>query len=140
MDRTGRAAEVPAIRGPPTSGKPPLQRTIQHLETIDAGLITLDGEVIGYRRERNLLHELPDREVLRQRTQVGMVFQGFTLFAHMTALQNVAEAPRRALGVPKRIAEARARELLALVGLAEKTGEHPRRLSGGQQQRVAIAR
>src|SRR5699024_6688564 len=99
-----------------------------------------------------LLHELPEREVLRQRTQVGMVFQGFNLFAHMTALQNVAEAPRRALGVPKRTAEARARELLALVGLAEKAGEHPRRrsgghprraarrLSGGQQQRVAIAR
>src|SRR5699024_3936425 len=140
IDLTVRPGEVTAILGPSGSGKSTLLRTINHLETIDAGLITLDGEVIGYRREGNLLHELPEREVLRQRTQVGMVFQGFNLFAHMTALQNVAEAPRRALGVPKRIAEARARELLALVGLAEKSGEHPRRLSGGQQQRVAIAR
>src|SRR5699024_12755870 len=98
---------------------------LSRLETTGPGLITLGGEGIGYRREGNLLHELPEREVLRQRTQVGMVFQGFNLFAHMTALQSVAEAPRRALGVPKRIAEARARELLALVGLAEKSGEHP---------------
>src|SRR5690625_4305100 len=140
IDLTVRPGEVTAILGPSGSGKSTLLRTINHLETIDAGLITLDGEVIGYVREGNLLHELPEREVLRQRTQVGMVFQGFNLFAHMTALQNVAEAPRRALGVPKRVAEARARELLALVGLAEKAGEHPRRLSGGQQQRVAIAR
>src|SRR5699024_3524967 len=85
-------------------------------------------------------HELHEKDVLRQRTAIGMVFQSFHLFAHMTALANVAEAPRRALGVPRREAEARARELLALVGLADKEQVHPRRLSGGQQQRVAIAR
>src|SRR5699024_4851547 len=81
-----------------------------------------------------------EKEVLRQRTAIGMVFQSFNLFAHMTALANVAEAPRRALGVPRREAEARARELLALVGLSDKEQVYPRQLSGGQQQRVAIAR
>ncbi|SLM98352.1 putative ABC transporter ATP-binding protein [Corynebacterium xerosis] len=131
---------VTAVLGPSGSGKSTLLRTINHLETLDQGLISVDGEVIGYRREGDLLHELPEREVLHQRTAIGMVFQSFNLFAHMTALQNVTEAPRRALGVPARQAEARARELLALVGLSDKADVYPRQLSGGQQQRVAIAR
>ncbi|AXK46831.1 amino acid ABC transporter ATP-binding protein [Brachybacterium saurashtrense] len=140
IDLRVEPGEVTAVLGPSGSGKSTLLRTINHLETIDAGLITVDGEVIGYRREGNLLHELHEHEVLRQRTAIGMVFQSFNLFAHMTALANVAEAPRRALGVPRRQAEARARELLELVGLADKAAVYPRQLSGGQQQRVAIAR
>jgi polar amino acid transport system ATP-binding protein len=131
---------VTVILGPSGSGKSTLLRTINHLEPVTQGLISLDGEVIGYRRDGDLLHELHEREVLRQRTAIGMVFQSFNLFAHMTALANVAEAPRRALGVPRREAEARARELLDLVGLSDKAGVYPRQLSGGQQQRVAIAR
>ncbi|MEE1619694.1 amino acid ABC transporter ATP-binding protein [Brachybacterium sp. J153] len=131
---------VTAILGPSGSGKSTLLRAINHLEPVTRGLISVDGEVIGYRRDGQVLHELREAEVLRQRTGIGMVFQGFHLFAHMTALANIAEAPRRALGVPRREAEQRARELLALVGLAEKEGAYPRQLSGGQQQRVAIAR
>ncbi|MBP2409870.1 polar amino acid transport system ATP-binding protein [Brachybacterium fresconis] len=140
IDLTLRPGSVTAILGPSGSGKSTLLRTINHLEPVGRGLISVDGEVIGYRRDGDLLHELPEREVLQQRTTIGMVFQAFNLFGHMTALQNVAEAPRRALGTPRRRAEARARELLELVGLAEKAGAYPRQLSGGQQQRVAIAR
>ncbi|MGP9537382.1 amino acid ABC transporter ATP-binding protein [Brachybacterium sp. AOP43-C2-M15] len=131
---------VTAILGPSGSGKSTLLRTINHLEPLTQGLISVDGEVIGYRREGDLLHELHEHEVLRQRTAIGMVFQSFNLFAHMTALANVTEAPRRALGVPRREAEAHARELLELVGLSDKAEVYPRQLSGGQQQRVAIAR
>ncbi|ASK67132.1 phosphate ABC transporter ATP-binding protein [Brachybacterium avium] len=131
---------VTVILGPSGSGKSTLLRTINHLEPVTRGLISVDGDVIGYRRDGDLLHELHEREVLRQRTAIGMVFQGFNLFAHMTALGNITEAPRRALGVPRREAEARARELLDLVGLSDKEQVYPRQLSGGQQQRVAIAR
>ena len=140
IDLTIQPGEVTAVLGPSGSGKSTLLRTINHLEPVDRGLISLDGEVIGYRREGNLLHELPEREVLRQRTAIGMVFQNFALFAHKTALANITEAPRRALGIPRREAEAHARELLDLVGLADKADAYPRQLSGGQQQRVAIAR
>ena len=132
--------EVTAILGPSGSGKSTLLRSINHLEPVTSGLISVDGEVIGYRRDGDLLHELREPEVLRQRTAIGMVFQSFNLFAHMTALENITEAPRRALGVKRAEAEAHARELLALVGLSEKAGAYPRQLSGGQQQRVAIAR
>ena len=140
VDLTVRPGTVTVILGPSGSGKSTLLRTINHLETVDAGLISVDGEIIGYRRVGDVLHELPEREVLRQRTGIGMVFQSFHLFAHMTALQNVAEAPRRAQHLPRRIAEARARTLLEQVGLSEKADAYPRQLSGGQQQRVAIAR
>ena len=140
IDLTIAPGEVTAILGPSGSGKSTLLRSINHLEPVTSGLISVDGEVIGYRRDGDLLHELREPEVLRQRTAIGMVFQSFNLFAHMTALANVAEAPRRALGVNRKEAEAQARELLALVGLSEKEGAYPRQLSGGQQQRVAIAR
>ncbi|RRR17274.1 amino acid ABC transporter ATP-binding protein [Brachybacterium paraconglomeratum] len=140
IDLTIAPGEVTAILGPSGSGKSTLLRSINHLEPVTSGLISVDGEVIGYRRDGDLLHELREPEVLRQRTAIGMVFQSFNLFAHMTALENITEAPRRALGVKRTEAEAHARELLALVGLSEKAGAYPRQLSGGQQQRVAIAR
>ncbi|WP_169928850.1 amino acid ABC transporter ATP-binding protein [Brachybacterium ginsengisoli] len=140
IDLRVEPGSVTVILGPSGSGKSTLLRTINHLEPVTQGLVSVDGETIGYRREGNLLHELHEREILRQRTAIGMVFQSFNLFAHMTALANVAEAPRRALGVPRRQAEERARELLALVGLSDKEAVYPRQLSGGQQQRVAIAR
>lgn len=140
IDLTLPPGSVTAVLGPSGSGKSTLLRTINHLEPVNHGLISVDGEVIGYRREGDLLHELSEREVLRQRTSIGMVFQSFNLFAHMTALGNVAEAPRRALGATRAQAETRARELLELVGLPEKVDAYPRQLSGGQQQRVAIAR
>ena len=140
IDLTIEPGEVTVILGPSGSGKSTLLRAINHLEPVTSGLISVDGEVIGYRRDGDLLHELREPEVLRQRTAIGMVFQSFNLFAHMTALANVAEAPRRALGVNRKEAEAQARELLALVGLSEKEGAYPHQLSGGQQQRVAIAR
>ena len=140
IDLTIAPGEVTAILGPSGSGKSTLLRSINHLEPVTSGLISVDGEVIGYRRDGDLLHELREPEVLRQRTAIGMVFQSFNLFAHMTALENITEAPRRALDVKRAEAEAHARELLALVGLSEKAGAYPRQLSGGQQQRVAIAR
>ena len=140
IDLTIEPGEVTVILGPSGSGKSTLLRAINHLEPVTSGLISVDGEVIGYRRDGDLLHELREPEVLRQRTAIGMVFQSFNLFAHMTALENITEAPRRALDVKRAEAEAHARELLALVGLSEKAGAYPRQLSGGQQQRVAIAR
>ena len=140
IDLTIEPGEVTVILGPSGSGKSTLLRAINHLEPVTSGLISVDGEVIGYRRDGDLLHELREPEVLRQRTAIGMVFQNFALFAHKTALANITEAPRRALGVNRKEAEAQARELLALVGLSEKEGAYPRQLSGGQQQRVAIAR
>ncbi|WP_345076249.1 amino acid ABC transporter ATP-binding protein [Brachybacterium paraconglomeratum] len=140
IDLRTEPGSVTVILGPSGSGKSTLLRSINHLEPVSQGLISVDGEVIGYRREGDLLHELHEKEVLRQRTTIGMVFQSFNLFAHMTAVGNVAEAPRRALGMPRREAETRARELLALVGLSDKFDVYPRQLSGGQQQRVAIAR
>ena len=100
----------------------------------------VDGELMGYRRAGNRLHELPERHILRQRTHIGFVFQSFNLFGHITALENVVEAPVSAQGRGRAEATAHARELLARVGLSDKAGEYPRRLSGGQQQRVAIAR
>ena len=132
--------EVLALIGPSGSGKSTLLRAINHLETIDAGSITIDGDYIGYERRGDRLHELPEKRVLQRRTRVGMVFQSFNLFPHLTALENVIEAPL-ALGRSNRAdAVARARELLASVGLADRAEHYPRQLSGGQQQRVAIAR
>ncbi|MFI5841790.1 amino acid ABC transporter ATP-binding protein [Catenuloplanes sp. NPDC051500] len=140
VDLTVRAGEVVVILGPSGSGKSTLLRAINHLEKLNRGYVEIDGDLVGYRRTGNRLRELKEREVLRQRTHVGFVFQNFNLFPHLTALENVAEAPISAQGRPRRAAQEDARRLLARVGLAEKADVYPRRLSGGQQQRVAIAR
>ncbi|HUQ55771.1 amino acid ABC transporter ATP-binding protein [Lentzea sp.] len=124
------AGEVVVVLGPSGSGKSTLLRTINHLEKVDRGFITIDGELIGYRRRGGKLHELKEREILKQRKDIGFVFQNFNLFPHLTALENVAEAADLAS----------ARAFLDRVGLADKAGAYPRQLSGGQQQRVAIAR
>jgi polar amino acid transport system ATP-binding protein len=131
---------VLCVLGPSGSGKSTLLRCINHLDKIDAGRLWVDGELVGYRDVGGELHELRDREVARRRSQVGMVFQRFNLFPHLTALENVALAPVCVRGTRREHSRARGRELLALVGLADKVDEYPARLSGGQQQRVAIAR
>jgi polar amino acid transport system ATP-binding protein len=138
------AGEVLCLIGASGSGKSTLLRCINRLETWDAGTIAIDGELVGYRtgsrRGHSVLKELSARQVRRQRAEIGMVFQHFNLFPHMTVLQNLIEAPVTAQGKSKSEATAIARELLATVGLEEKAGAYPRHLSGGQQQRVAIAR
>ncbi|WP_264159031.1 amino acid ABC transporter permease/ATP-binding protein [Burkholderia vietnamiensis] len=131
---------VTVIVGPSGSGKSTLLRTINHLERVDDGFIDIDGELIGYRREGDVLYELNERDVLKRRTAVGMVFQNFNLFPHLTVLENLIEAPVAVGGVAHDAAERTARALLARVGLADKADAYPRQLSGGQQQRVAIAR
>jgi len=132
--------EVMCIIGPSGSGKSTFLRCINHLEKIDAGRLWVDGELVGYRESGGRLHELRDREVCQKRSEIGMVFQSFNLFPHMTALENVIEAPVRVKGEPVAVATERGRALLDRVGLADKLDAHPRQLSGGQQQRVAIAR
>lgn len=137
---TVEPGEIVAIIGPSGSGKSTLLRTINHLESVDRGSITVDGEFIGYELRRELLYELPEREVLRRRVQIGIVFQNFNLFGHLTALENVAEGPIATGRLAKAAAKAKALELLSRVGLADRADHYPRQLSGGQQQRVAIAR
>jgi polar amino acid transport system ATP-binding protein len=132
--------EVMCIIGPSGSGKSTFLRCINHLEKIDAGRLSVDGELVGYRERGNKLYELPDREICRKRSEIGMVFQRFNLFPHMTALENIAEAPIRVKKLSRSTAEAQARSLLERVGLADKVKAYPNQLSGGQQQRVAIAR
>jgi polar amino acid transport system ATP-binding protein len=132
--------EVMCLLGPSGSGKSTFLRCINHLENINAGRLWVDGELVGYREAGGKLHELPDKEVARKRTEIGMVFQSFNLFPHMTALENVIEAPVLVKGVRREAATATARELLDRVGLGDKVGVYPSQLSGGQQQRVAIAR
>ena len=131
---------VTCIIGPSGSGKSTFLRCINHLEQINAGRLRVDGELVGYREQGGRLHELREREVAAKRAEIGMVFQRFNLFPHMTAIENIVEAPIRVKGVNKRAADSRARELLAQVGLAGREDAYPRQLSGGQQQRVAIAR
>jgi len=140
IDLTVRPGEVTVILGPSGSGKSTLLRTINHLEKVDAGTVRVGGELVGYRRKGTVLHELSEREILRQRARIGFVFQDFRLWAHLTVLENVALAPISAQRRPRAEVETEATRLLERVGLAEKAGEYPRRLSGGQQQRVAIAR
>ncbi|WP_427888720.1 amino acid ABC transporter ATP-binding protein [Kribbella sp. GL6] len=134
------AGDVTVILGPSGSGKSTLLRSINHLEKVDRGLIRIDGELIGYRRRGDKLHELREREILRQRSQVGFVFQTFNLFAHLTVLENVVEAPVSAQRRKRSEVVPYARELLERVGVGDKADVYPRQLSGGQQQRVAIAR
>ncbi|SMQ59099.1 amino acid ABC transporter ATP-binding protein [Agreia sp. VKM Ac-1783] len=137
---TVQPGEVIALIGPSGSGKSTLLRTINHLETVDAGSVTVDGQYIGYELRSGRLHELPEKNVLERRTQIGIVFQNFNLFPHLTALENVVEAPVALKRASKAEAREQAKALLARVGLADKEHHYPRQLSGGQQQRVAIAR
>lgn len=132
--------EVLTLIGPSGSGKSTLLRTINHLESVDAGEVTVDGEHLGYERRGDRLVELPEREILRRRTRVGLVFQHFNLFPHLTAVENVALAPVSLRMASRAAAEERALALLERVGLGAHARQYPRRLSGGQQQRVAIAR
>ncbi|RAJ68749.1 polar amino acid transport system ATP-binding protein [Streptomyces sp. Amel2xB2] len=140
VDLQVRAGEVTVILGPSGSGKSTLLRSINHLERLNRGYVSIDGELIGYRRSGNKLHELKERDVLKQRTHIGFVFQNFNLFPHLTVVENVIEAPVSALGRTRRAALEQAEVLLTRVGLADKADAYPRQLSGGQQQRVAIAR
>lgn len=140
IDLDVQPGTVAVVAGPSGSGKSTLLRCICHLETVDAGEIRLGGQLVGYDLAGGVLREQPDREVAAIRRRIGMVFQHFNLFSHMTALQNVAYGPRRILGLSEEAARDRAASLLARVGLEDRTGAYPARLSGGQQQRVAIAR
>jgi polar amino acid transport system ATP-binding protein len=134
------SGEVMCLLGPSGSGKSTFLRCINHLEKINAGLLSVDGELVGYRAVGDKLHELRESEVARKRAEIGMVFQHFNLFPHMTALENVTCAPIRVKKEQREQARTRARELLERVGLADKFEAYPAQLSGGQQQRVAIAR
>ena len=134
------AGEVLCLIGPSGSGKSTFLRCINHLEKVDAGRLEVDGVLVGYREQGGKLHELRDREVCAKRAEIGMVFQRFNLFPHMTALENVTLAPVKVKGERSGVAEERARALLSRVGLGEKYAAYPNQLSGGQQQRVAIAR
>ncbi|WP_031519899.1 amino acid ABC transporter ATP-binding protein [Streptomyces sp. NRRL F-5123] len=140
IDLDVREGEVTVLLGPSGSGKSTLLRCVNHLEKPDAGFVEIAGDLVGYRRDGARLRELPPRTVTRQRSQVGMVFQQFNLFPHLTVLENVTEAPVAVRRSPRPQAADRARELLARVGLGGREGAYPRQLSGGQQQRVAIAR
>jgi len=140
IDLDVAAGEVVVILGPSGSGKSTLLRCINHLEEIDRGSIEVDGEQIGYVLRGGRLHRLSMGASVRQRRQIGMVFQSFNLYPHMTALQNIIEAPVGVHGQARAAAVAYATELLARIGLADKAHAYPRQLSGGQQQRVAIAR
>ncbi|WP_327093144.1 amino acid ABC transporter ATP-binding protein [Nonomuraea sp. NBC_01738] len=141
----GVSLEVPeggvvCVVGPSGSGKSTLLRCVNRLETIDSGRVWVDGELMGFRESGGRLHLLHPRELSLQRRKIGMVFQRFHLFPHMTAVQNVAEGPCTVLGVSRARATTLALELLDRVGLADRAGHYPSQLSGGQQQRVAIAR
>jgi polar amino acid transport system ATP-binding protein len=134
------SGEVMCLLGPSGSGKSTFLRCINHLEKIDSGRLSVDGELVGYREHGGRLHELREAEVARKRAEIGMVFQHFNLFPHMTALENVTCAPLRVKRESRERASSRAAELLARVGLVDKADAYPAQLSGGQQQRVAIAR
>jgi len=134
------SGHVCAILGPSGSGKSTLLRTINHLERVDGGFIDIDGELVGYRRSGDTLYELKERDILKQRADIAMVFQNFNLFPHMSVLENIIEAPIEVKQIPYQQAVNTAYDLLERVGLLDKAHSYPRQLSGGQQQRVAIAR
>ncbi len=140
VSMTVQRGEKIVIIGPSGSGKTTFLRCINHLEKIQGGRISVDGQLVGYREERGRIVEDSERNIARMRAQIGMVFQRFNLFPHLTALENVIEAPTRVLHVPRAQAVERALALLSKVGLADKINNYPNALSGGQQQRVAIAR
>ncbi|MCK4205128.1 amino acid ABC transporter permease/ATP-binding protein [Brucella pituitosa] len=135
-----KPGSVTAILGPSGSGKSTLLRSINHLERVDDGFISIDDELLGYRQSGNTLYELKEKDILKKRVDVGMVFQNFNLFPHLTVLENIIEAPMIVRGLSRNAATVIAKRLLARVGLSEKINAYPRQLSGGQQQRVAIAR
>ena len=139
IDLDGHEGEVTVLLGPSGSGKSTLLRCVNHLEKPDAGFVEVAGELVGYRHDQGKLRELRHKEITRQRARIGMVFQQFNLFGHMTVLENIIEGPLAA-GTARKEAAARASDLLARVGLAGREGSYPRQMSGGQQQRVAIAR
>ncbi|GHG10564.1 amino acid ABC transporter ATP-binding protein [Streptomyces filamentosus] len=140
IDLTVERGQVCCLLGPSGSGKSTFLRCINHLERIDGGRLAVDGQLVGYRRQGDKLHELREREVAERRRDIGMVFQRFNLFPHMTAVENVMEAPVKVGSVPKAEAREQAQELLTRVGLGDRAHHYPAQLSGGQQQRVAIAR
>jgi len=135
-----KRGEVMCLLGPSGSGKSTFLRCINHLERIDGGRIYVDGDLMGYRDQGRSLHEMKPTEIALQRRQIGMVFQRFNLFPHLTALENITEAPLGVAREKRAVAREQARELLDRVGLSDKEGSYPAELSGGQQQRVAIAR
>ncbi|WFR83541.1 amino acid ABC transporter ATP-binding protein [Arthrobacter sp. Y-9] len=140
IDMTVKKGEVAVVIGPSGSGKSTMLRCVNLMETISAGRIHVGDQLIGYREVNGRLHDLKDKEIAAQRQNIGMVFQKFNLFPHMTALENVIEAPIQVKGQSKSAAKNRAHELLKMVGLGDKVNHYPSQLSGGQQQRVAIAR
>ncbi|MBO1268863.1 amino acid ABC transporter ATP-binding protein [Arthrobacter sp. PO-11] len=140
IDLTVKQGEVSVVIGPSGSGKSTMLRCINLLETISAGRISVDGQLIGYREVNGRLHDLKKKEIAAQRREIGMVFQRFNLFPHKTALQNVMEAPTQVKRKGEDFARTQALELLDRVGLAQRANHYPAQLSGGQQQRVAIAR
>ncbi|GAA3764928.1 amino acid ABC transporter ATP-binding protein [Streptomyces tremellae] len=140
VDLAVEHGQVLCLIGPSGSGKSTFLRCLNHLERIDGGLLRVAGEMVGYREHKGRLHELRQHEIARRRADIGMVFQSFNLFPHMTVLENIVEAPMSVRGIKRSAAEEDARRLLDKVGLAGREGAYPRMLSGGQQQRVAIAR
>jgi polar amino acid transport system ATP-binding protein len=140
IDLSVERGQTVVIIGPSGSGKTTLLRCLNRLEKIDGGRIYIDGKLMGLRERNGQLVDDSEANIARMREHVGFVFQRFNLFAHMTALENIIEAPIHVLREPKNVVVERARDLLAKVGLAEKANAYPHRLSGGQQQRVAIAR
>ncbi|MEF3323805.1 MULTISPECIES: amino acid ABC transporter ATP-binding protein [Gulosibacter] len=137
---TVERGQVLCLVGPSGSGKSTFLRCINHLETIDGGRMWVEDELMGYRQRGDKLYELAPHEVAQQRADIGMVFQRFNLFPHMTVLENIIEAPTRVKKVPRKQAIDEAHALLRQVGLEHKAKSYPAHLSGGQQQRVAIAR
>jgi polar amino acid transport system ATP-binding protein len=132
--------EVLCIIGPSGSGKSTFLRCVNHLEKIDGGRLLVNDSLVGYRQQGSKLYELKDREICKERAQIGMVFQHFNLFPHMTALQNITEGPIQVKGESWAVADERAHKILERVGLGHRAKAYPREMSGGQQQRVAIAR
>lgn len=140
IDLTVDRGEVLCLLGPSGSGKSTFLRCINHLEIINGGRLFVDGELMGFVEHGGKLHEMKPSAIAKQRADIGMVFQRFNLFPHLTALENIIEAPIGVRGVSKAEATAKALDLLAQVGLGDKADHFPAQLSGGQQQRVAIAR
>src|SRR3954451_6535479 len=134
IDLRVRRSEVMCVVGPSGSGKSTLLRCVNQLENIYRGRLSVDGELVGYRERGDKLYELPEREAARQRRDIGMVFQRFNLFPHMTAVENIMEAPCLVKGEPKKAGRERAQDLLNRVGLGDRADAYPSQLSGGQQQ------